>query len=359
MLSPVCCAAYIFRPQDPNDPAVPVATQATLSIVSGAVTSEAVQQFAPWLSQVIRLVNGSDVIQFEYTVGPIPIDDKQGKEIVSRYSSGLQSNGTWYTDSNGREWQKRIRSFRPTWTWQPTQPVAGNYYPVNAATWLADSEAGFSLVNDRSQGGSSLTDGQLELMVHRRLTMDDGRGVGEPLSEPGLDGKGLIITGSHYLQYTPVASLAKQTRIVQARVFAPLHWSVAPLSSSISDYLSTHNSDWTALQTALPITVDIMSCYAQMDGSVLLRLAHQFGVGEGDDVSAPVTVDLSTLLGNEFKPASVTEVSLTANQMPSDIKRLQWQTNEQAPSVQRQRGVRADNTVTIGPAEVRTFVLTF
>ena len=36
---------------------------------------------------------------------------------------------------------------------------------------------------DRSVGAASLSEGALEVMVHRRLLVDDSRGVGEPLNE--------------------------------------------------------------------------------------------------------------------------------------------------------------------------------
>jgi len=39
------------------------------------------------------------------------------------------------------------------------------------------------ILNDRSQGGSSYKNGEIELMIHRRLLHDDHRGVGEPLDE--------------------------------------------------------------------------------------------------------------------------------------------------------------------------------
>ena len=35
-------------------------------------------------------------------------------------------------------------------------------------------------------GGGSMANGEVEVMVHRRLLWDDGRGVAEPLNEPGL-----------------------------------------------------------------------------------------------------------------------------------------------------------------------------
>jgi hypothetical protein len=39
------------------------------------------------------------------------------------------------------------------------------------------------VMNDRSQGGSVLENGHIELMQNRRLNVDDWRGMGEPLNE--------------------------------------------------------------------------------------------------------------------------------------------------------------------------------
>ena len=53
-----------------------------------------------------------------------------------------------------------------------------------------------TVLTDRSQGGASINDGQIELMVHRRTLKDDSLGVGEPLNETGIDGKGLRVRGT-------------------------------------------------------------------------------------------------------------------------------------------------------------------
>jgi hypothetical protein len=40
---------------------------------------------------------------------------------------------------------------RPTWNASIDEPVAGNYYPINAAAYLHDTHAQFAVVVDRSQ----------------------------------------------------------------------------------------------------------------------------------------------------------------------------------------------------------------
>ena len=56
-------------------------------------------------------------------------------------------------------------------------------------------------MNDRAQGGSSIQEGEIEIMIHRRTKMDDNRGVGEPLNEKGKDGLGLTTFTTHHLLF--------------------------------------------------------------------------------------------------------------------------------------------------------------
>lgn len=86
---------------------------------------------------------------------------------MTKYRSNLNSAGEFYTDSNGREMLKRKRNYRPTWKVQLDEEVSGNYYPVTSKIFLKDEEKSLkmSVLTDRTEGGSSMEDGEIELMV--------------------------------------------------------------------------------------------------------------------------------------------------------------------------------------------------
>ena len=86
-------------------------------------------------------------------------------EMISRFSTGWSTHGEFFSDANGRQTMRRQRNFRPTWNVTVTEPVAGNYYPVTSFISLRGEEGVLSVLPDRAQGGSSLQDGQIELMV--------------------------------------------------------------------------------------------------------------------------------------------------------------------------------------------------
>ncbi|KAF2611129.1 hypothetical protein F2Q70_00007400 [Brassica cretica] len=141
--------------------------QVPLTVILGPLVNEVHQQLNPWISQVTRVYKGKEHVEVDFIVGNIPIKDGVGKEVVTQISSSLKSDKTFYTDSSGRDYIKRIRDYRSDWKLEVTQPVAGNYYPINHGIYLQDSQKEFSVMVDRAIGGSSIVDGQVELMLHR------------------------------------------------------------------------------------------------------------------------------------------------------------------------------------------------
>lgn len=91
--------------------------------------------------------------------------------------------------------QQRILNKRPDFDFASDQVVSSNYYPVNSAIVIVDKNDDIQLtvMNDRPQGGSVIDKSSIELMVNRRLMMDDLRGVGEALNETDAMGRGIIV----------------------------------------------------------------------------------------------------------------------------------------------------------------------
>eukprot|EP00971_Amphidinium_carterae_P239771 4760004-Amphidinium_carterae.1 len=186
--------AYIFRPNNswvyfPGPKIVP-----KIEVLRGPVVTEVHQTFSDWATHVVRLVAGLPVVEVEWTAGPIPLSTPwlhpsadYGKEVILRYTSGLKSGSTFYTDSNCREMVRRDYNARgPSYpALQVNEPVAGNYYPVTGMIAIEDPEQDAEMVvlTDAAQGGAALSSGQIELMVHRRILEDDSRGVAVPLNE--------------------------------------------------------------------------------------------------------------------------------------------------------------------------------
>ncbi|CAI9283215.1 unnamed protein product [Lactuca saligna] len=141
--------------------------QTPIKVLNGPIDDEVHQKINPWIYQIARVFKNKEHAEVEFTVGPIPVDDGFGKEIVTQITTTMKSNKTFYIDSNGRDFLQRIRDYREDWDLEVNQPIAGNYYPVNLGIYLKDETSELSLLVDRSVGGSSIVHGQLELMLHR------------------------------------------------------------------------------------------------------------------------------------------------------------------------------------------------
>ncbi|RZC14230.1 lysosomal alpha-mannosidase-like, partial [Asbolus verrucosus] len=201
--------AYIFRPT--KSKAEPITTKRiSVKAKKGKLVDEVLQIYNSEVTQIIRVYkdNEAGYIEFDWLVGDLQTNYHEGKEVITRFIvPDFTNNGIFYTDSNGREQIKRTLNTRSDYKYDPSdEPVSSNYYPVTSKIVIKDEEKDFevAVLNDRAQGGSSLSDGVIELMVHRRLVRDDGFGVGEALNEEEY-GRGLFARGQHYLTFGPIS----------------------------------------------------------------------------------------------------------------------------------------------------------
>lgn len=327
--------AYIFRPETSTTyPVVSNATE-TVTLVESTAT-ELHFRLSSWVSVTYRLYPSDAFVQIEWTVGPIPIEDGYGKEVVLQLNSTIASGETFYTDANGLEYIERHRNV------SSDEPVAGNYYPMTTGAYLKQDNDSLSILTDRAQGVASLASGTMEVMLHRRLLVDDNKGVRQALNETETvsdgddEGKqrqiGLRVRGvlCVVIDEDPQEAETRRLRLAE-EIFLP----VLPAfrgGRRFKEHNRTLPLEAAALQPVLlPQQLRLDTFQVLSKTTRFVRLRHRYGSGE------PVRLDLSILFPSHVIE-SYTEVSLTRNQ------RLHSSSTSSSPWI-----------VTFAPMTIRTF----
>lgn len=316
-----------------------------------------------------------------------------GKEIMSKFitknlNSGPNGRNSVYTDSNGREFQHRMLNYRPTWDLQVHEPVAGNFYPITTAMYIkgdlntpsststhdsSSQKAQLSILVDRAQAGASLHSGEMEFMIHRRLLADDFRGVGEALNETvgGMSpypewqrsGEGIIVSGKQKLLLSSEKNGMKELRTQIDKMYLQPTILNQKVNNNANSDTSNIMSLGKGLGYDLPVNVHLMTLTPKIDGTLLVRLAHQFAVDEDEELSKPVTINLMELL----KPygiieGSMQEWTLSHNQLKeTQLKnKIYWSEmnndSQEDTDFEKEGDYRTMNIV-LKPMQIRTFTL--
>ncbi|XP_020107578.1 alpha-mannosidase 2 [Ananas comosus] len=180
MYSSFGSGAYLFKP---NGEAKPIVEEGGHLIISeGPLVQEAYSiPKAMWenkmpISYSTRIYNGEHtvqelVIEKEYHVELLG-HEFNDQELIVRFKTNIDNHRVFYSDLNGFQ---TIR--RQTYDKIPLQ---GNYYPMPSLSFIQDSIGDrLSVHSKQSLGAASLKNGWLEIMLDRRLVMDDGRGLGQ------------------------------------------------------------------------------------------------------------------------------------------------------------------------------------
>ncbi|XP_029310371.1 LOW QUALITY PROTEIN: epididymis-specific alpha-mannosidase-like [Cottoperca gobio] len=306
-----------------------------------------------------------------YRLGPLHLNT----EVVLRTSSSLKNNRTLYTDDNGYQMMKRTyRKF-------PDNTLARNYFPMVRAAYIEDELSRLVLVSDRAHGVSSQANGQLEVMLHRRLwnnlawnlgynlTLNDSS-VARPTLWMMLGS--ISATSKLYqreaieLQHRPVIMPIDQPqrpwKEKKPRRSSPVRSVVLPpnlhlLSLSIPgwNYSSDHMLHLRRVNSGKDL-------HSEPDyDRVLLRIMHLFEDGEDPELSKPVTVNLKEVLRGIGEVKVLEERSLTGTWNITTLQRWNWKTAENLETSNNRARSGGDEafTVTISPKEIRTFFIHF
>jgi len=193
-------------------------------------------------------------------------------------------------------------------------------------------------MTDRSEGGSSLVDGQLELMLHRRSFVDDFFGVDEALNEPGSDGRGLVARGRHWLV---LGSPESVYRPLAMEMFYEPMMTFAPLTLTHQQYRSNYRTQFTGLRRSLPEHVNLMTTEQLDQRNVLVRFEHLYQGDEDPNLAMPVNINLDDVF-DRFEITAVTEMMLGGNR-EAGMRRVNFENGAA--------------TFTLHPMEIKTFRL--
>ncbi|XP_034669856.1 lysosomal alpha-mannosidase [Drosophila subobscura] len=353
--------AYVFRQKEDVDLKF-LEDKVEFTVYDGALVKEVHQQFSEWISQVIRIYEGVNRVEFEWLVGPIPTDEDTAREIVTVFDSEISSNGVFYTDSNGREMIKRVKDKREDFNPDlGRQPISGNYYPIVSRIALEDSNKRIALLNDRAQGGTSMQNGQLELMLHRRLVRDDGYGVSEVLNEQKYE-KPLIARGKVYLILNSVEESTKVERVAEKEILLPFSMFFSKGSSQSSSAVAKTVPSF----DDFPQSVHLLTLEPFTDDEILLRVENFLDHIEGNVVSFNIRPIFDGVGGVEIR-----ETTLDGNLPLNEMKRFKFHAEGSgAVSTEAEfytaahKPLSADSSmeasefsVTLNPMQIRTFII--
>nr|XP_033776393.1 alpha-mannosidase 2x isoform X1 [Geotrypetes seraphini]XP_033776394.1 alpha-mannosidase 2x isoform X1 [Geotrypetes seraphini] len=166
--------AYLFLPDGEaklyasKDPPV-------VRVTEGPFFSE-VACYYQHVQQVMRLYNvpGTEGLSLELS-SVVDIRDHVNKEIAMRLTTDIESGDTFFTDLNGFQIQPR-RHLKKL-------PLQANFYPMPVMAYIQDEKHRLTLLTAQALGVSSLSSGQLEVILDRRLMQDDNRGLGQGLKD--------------------------------------------------------------------------------------------------------------------------------------------------------------------------------
>ncbi|XP_028331106.1 epididymis-specific alpha-mannosidase [Gouania willdenowi] len=302
-----------------------------------------------------------------YSLGPLGLNT----EVVLRTSSSLKNNRDLYTDDNGYQMMKR------TYREYTNNTIARNYFPMVQTAYMEDDRSRLVILSDRAHGVSSQANGELEVMLHRRLWNNLQWNLGYNLT---LNDSSVV----RPTMWMMLGSLSSVSKLYQREAIMLQHRPVImPIAQPQKPWhLKEPGSSFHVPSVVLPPNLHLLSfsIYGWNYSSdhdvhlkdvhsgraphfesgydrVLLRLMHLFEEGEDPELSKPVTINIKEVLNGIGEVRVLEERSLTGTWNTTSLQRWKWKTVDNAEALFKDKWTSQNKnfTVSILPKQIRTF----
>ncbi|TSL40971.1 Epididymis-specific alpha-mannosidase [Bagarius yarrelli] len=279
-----------------------------------------------------------------YAVGPLLIN----REAVLRTTTNLSNNRTIYTDDNGYQIMKR------EYKTYINNTLSRNYYPMVRGAYIEDGDNRLVLLSERAHGVASLRQGQIQVMLHRRLWNNQEWNLGYNLT---LNDSSIV----RPVLWMMLGSTASMASLYQRAALQLQHRPVVLAIDKPEKPWSgkEHKNGPTVQPVVLPQNLhmqylgipgwnfnpnhtqhlqDLNSGEKKESKSdfnrVLLRITHLYEKGEDPVLSKPTTINLKEVMQGIGEIKEVQERSLTGTWDMADLQRWSWRTTDEAQNTE-------------------------
>eukprot|EP00656_Telonema_subtile_P001628 TRINITY_DN10710_c0_g1_i3.p1 TRINITY_DN10710_c0_g1~~TRINITY_DN10710_c0_g1_i3.p1 ORF type:complete len:952 (-),score=172.96 TRINITY_DN10710_c0_g1_i3:18-2873(-) len=289
--------AYIFR--SAGDAQVLPSGCTTLGVSRGSVTEDALIKVSGGIGLKASLDAGQAHVDLDVSVTP-----GSNQEVITRFSTQVENpNGRFYVDNAVR---MIARQRNPT--------IPASYYPMVHRASIQDQAHKLTVISSQALGVSSLSRGQLELMLHRNLAQDDGRGMGEGLTDGATANMMLrLVTNEDADELRSTRHSFEMNNLLTSGM-RQITW---PPAQSISEFRDRVITRWSPLKAQLPYDLHLLALAPRdaTSSTVVLQLNRISGKGLDPSKVDWTTVDLHNLF-TDFTPAHLQERTLSLHSHP-------------------------------------------
>ena len=227
-------------------------------------------------------------------------------------------------------------------------------------------------MNDRSQGGTSIAPGTVELMQNRETPSDDNKGVGEPLRERDANGNGIRVLATYYVQICDGERRLPLQRVAQHKINDPANYF---FNFNLTDMHGPTVVDELAKAYKMAGVVDTVKVVHVPKARNLVHVRLENLADLYDSNSKTYSIHLHGIAdalwnsANALNPVAysgleVTELSLTGNMLLKEMKarKIKWMTVDDDREEFPRSAVEEEFTpaaVSLEPQRIRVFALQF